>query len=139
MKMVNFALSVVAAMLLLMSFFTFGPLVESKFFPVYSKFRIIEAEDSPQGARAIFEFNKYRNCDPQGFAFYNGELGQAFHHVMVNVENTSPGSRLRPLGPQLTSVYNLRNVTVDDLKSSVFAEIYSRCHPLWITRTKIYP
>lgn len=139
MKLIHMALNIIIAIVMLMVFFAFGPAVESRFFPVYSRFRLISAEATERGSTmAVFEFTKFRNCDPQGYAFFNGELGQAFYQVTTRVSAT-PDARARPLGTQQSYPYEFVGITPEELRETVFAEIYSHCHALWLTRTKVYP
>lgn len=139
MKIIHMALNIIIALLLLMGFFAFGPVIESRFFPVYSKFQLTSAVPTDDGnTRAIFTFTKFRNCAPQGFAFFNGELGNAFYQVTTRVQG-GPDTRARPLGTQESYPYELVGITPEDLATTVFAEIYSHCHSLWLTRTKVYP
>lgn len=138
MKVVHFVLNIAVLLIAVMAIFTFGPLLETKFFPVYSKFQLINATASDKGTSAQFMFTKFRNCDPQGWAFFNGELGQAFYQIPVNIHG-GPDVRIRPLGTQQSYVYEFHNVTPEQLASTVFAEIYSHCHPLWLTRSIVYP
>lgn len=138
MKILNFVFAVLVSMLLILGFFLLGPEIETRFFPVYSKFRLISAEALPDGKTfARFEFTKFRNCDPQGFAFFNGELGTAFTQVTTRVRGSA--IRARPLGTQQSYPYEFTDITPEELATTVFAEIYSHCHPLWTTRTKVYP
>lgn len=125
-------------MVLISAVFVFGPPLESKLTPVYSKFRIISIEPYGEGqTRAVFEFTKWRQCAPQGFAWYAGNPGAAFRQIDVEIEQQVGGAP-RPLGVQQSSPYIL-DVAPEDLTGIVFAEIYSRCHFLWTTRTDIYP
>lgn len=129
---------VLAAMVMVSALFIFGPPLETKLLPVYSKFEIIEV--TPYGenqSRAIFRFTKWRQCDPQGFSWYAGNPGAAFRQIGIKIEQPRPGGP-RPLGVQQTSPYII-DVPPEDLRGIVFAEIYSRCHFLWNTRTDIYP
>lgn len=138
MRLINWALNVIVAMLMMMTFFFFGPIIESKFWPVYSRFTAVEVKDVPErGVSATFQFTKLRNCDPQGYAWYNGELGNSFRQL--NIRSIPQVTRRSPLGTQLTSPIVLEGVTVPELTTSVFAIVYSRCHPLWISESLVYP
>ena len=134
----NFALSSCGALVLMMGIFTIGPEIETRFWPVYSKFEIVSIE--PYGkdqSLATFRYNKLRQCAPQGFAWYAGELGGAFRQLTVKTETPTTGT-VRPLGLQLSSPYVI-DAKPETIRSAVFAELYSRCWPLWTTRSVIYP
>ena len=135
MKVVSFILFVLLAMVGVLALFTVGPILETKYFPVYSKFRIVRAEPVEGGVRIVARFTKYRNCDPQGYGWYVGELG-LLRQVMTR---PTPGATVhRPLGPQITSPIVVKELTMADLPY-LSAEMYHHCHPLWLTRSVIYP
>lgn len=87
-------------------------------------------------SRAVFRFTKLRQCDPQGSAWFAGEMGKAFRQLPMTIQGG--GTSLRPLGEQLTSPYII-DAPPEVVRGAVFAEIYSRCWPLWTTRSVIYP
>jgi hypothetical protein len=136
MKVLNWFLSMLFLMALIMVVFSAGPLVETAYFPVYSKFKIINVERELTGLRLQLQFTKYRNCDPQGYAWYVGDLGIGLRQLPISV--TPYGTVHRPLGTQFTQPMLVQDLRVEDLPN-LKAEIYSRCHPLWITRSVIYP
>jgi len=134
---VNFILSSVAALVLYMGVFTIGPYVETKLFPAYSKFQLASVEPYGDGqSRVVFGYTKYRQCEPQGFSWFAGELGASYRQLAFRAEG-DPGPA-RPLGANITRHYII-DVRPDVLRDGVFAEIYSRCHPFWVTRSEIYP
>ena len=137
-SLLNFGLTTSAVAVLVMGVYTIGPWLETKFLPVYSRFEIMQIEPYGEGqTRAIFKFTKYRQCEPQGFAWYTGELGAAFRQLRVKVESTGSVPS-RPLGVQMTSPYVI-DATPAQVKDATFAEIFSTCHPFWTTRSVIYP
>lgn len=130
---------VLGLMVLISAFFVFGRPLEMQFFPVYSKFEILSIE--PYGAdqsRAVFRYTKYRDCDPQGFSWYAGDPAAAFRQIGIERDGGAIGSAPRPLGTQQSSPFII-DATPEQMQDIVFAEIYSRCHFLWTTRTDIYP
>lgn len=135
MKVITLFLYVLFTMVLVLAFFTVGPWIETKYFPVYSKFTIVESQQTPEGLQMVARFTKKRNCDPQGYGWFVGDFG-ALRQVRLH---TLPGYTIhRPLGTQLTQPFVVKELTVADL-ANIYAEVYHRCHPLWITRTVIYP
>lgn len=140
MKLLSAFLHVLLFMALAVFIFSVGPLIEERFFPVYSKFTIVEAVNVPGGVRAVFRFTKWRNCDPseRGIAWYHGDEGSGF--TQLRTENLGPPAVLpRPIGTQRTNPWLFQGIDELDLRSEVFAEVYARCHPLWITRTVVFP
>lgn len=133
---VNVALSSLMLMLLLMAARLFGPMVETAFFPVYSRFILESAMPLPSGeSEVVFNFQKLRTCQPRGYAWFNGELGNFSEKLDVRVRPNLPSPR--PLGWQRTSPYIIE-ATPDEVRNAVSGEIYSECHPFWITRSVVY-
>jgi hypothetical protein len=132
-KVVQFLLFVLMAMTGVIAFFTLGPMTETKFWPVYGKFRIVDMDDLQDGLRIVARFEKKRNCDPQGYGWYLGEFG-----IMKQVVTRSGDLVVhRPIGIQLGTFF-IKDLTTKDVPY-LYAEVYHHCHPLWITRTIIYP
>ncbi len=137
-RLLNFGLTTTAVAILLIAFFTFGPWIETKWFPVYSKFKIVSIERAEESkSKVVFKFTKLRQCEPQGAAWFFGEPGSAFRQLRVEIQNPNPTAS-RPLGTQLTFPYVI-DATVEQVANATFAEIYNRCHPFWLTRSEIFP
>lgn len=120
---------------LVMVAFMVGPAVETRFFPVYSRFELLSAEPGQGGTVAQFRYTKLRECPAQGFAWYVGELGAGSRQFTVK-----PTQRLntpRSVGDHITSPY-LMDLDLGQVRS-MRAEVFNRCHPFWVTRTEIYP
>lgn len=115
---------------------TVGPAIETRFFPVYSKFALVSASEKDGGTVAQFRYEKLRECPAQGFSWYVGELGAASRQVVV--EPIKPLNRPRSVGEHVTTPY-LMDVDIRHLVDGMRAEIFNRCHPFWISRTEIYP
>lgn len=134
----TFVCGVLAAMVLVSALFVFGQPLETRFMPVYSKFEITSVEPHGEAqSRVVFRFTKYRACDPQGFSWYAGDPAASFRQIIIQREGGQGGGS-RPLGTQESSPFII-DATPEQLRNIVFAEIYSRCHFLWNTRTDIYP
>lgn len=128
-----------AAMVIASLVLVFGPPLETKFFPAYSRFEIIEIAALPDGnSQARFRFTKLRSCAPAGFAWYAGDPAAAFRQLTVTVEYQEGEPPVRPLGVNLTSSYVI-DVDPQVLRDGVYAEVFSRCWPFWVTRSVIYP
>jgi hypothetical protein len=124
-------------LVLIMVTWTVGPWIETTYFPVYSKFSVVEVKPHIEGLELTLRFTKLRNCDPQGFAWYVGDLGPGKRELPI--ARSQPYSTVhRPLGTQMTQPLVVRGLRIEDLPQ-LYAEVYNRCHPLWITRSIIYP
>lgn len=133
------ALYVCAAMVFMMGFFTIGPVVETTFFPPYGKFKLLSVEPYGEGqSRAIFSFDKRRSCTPAGFAWFNGEMGASYTIVDFVIDSPSGSGITRPPGHHISSPYII-DVPPNDVRTQLLGEIYSRCHPFWISRSEVYP
>jgi hypothetical protein len=119
--------------------FVIGPWIETKWFPAYSKFKIVSIERAgDRQSRVIFRFTKNRQCEPVGNSWFFGEPGAAFRQLKVQIDNQDAFTAVRPLGTQTSNPYVL-DATVEELANATFAVIYNRCHPFWLTRSEIYP
>lgn len=139
MKWVSFTLSVLLSMTMILVFFAVVPEMETKFYPVYSKFRLVNAQQVGDKTIASFEFTKFRNCAPQGFGFYAGELGATAQQLSVRVRASDLRRLPVPLGTQISAPYEIEGITAKELSNTVYAIVYSHCHFLWITRSVIFP
>jgi hypothetical protein len=117
----------------------FGPVLETYLYPAYSRFEVVSIEPTKDGqTRARFRFTKHRACVPHGFTWFSGEAGAEYREVDVVINQDKSLPPVRPIGEQLTSEYIL-GVEPSVLERGVYAEIYSRCHPFWITTSIVYP
>ena len=110
-----------------------GPALETKFWPVYDKFKVVRAEDTSNGLKIITSFNKQRDCDPQGYGWYLGEFG-ILKQVVTRAADVV---QRRPMGRQI-GTFTIKELTLKDLPF-LYAEVYHHCHDLWTTRSVIYP
>jgi len=129
-------LGVLFVMVTVMVIGTFGPAIETRFFPVYSKFELVSADETEGGTVAQFRYEKLRECPAQGFAWYVGELGAASRQIVV--EPVNPVNGPRGVGAHVTTPY-LMDVDLRHIKDGMRAEIFNRCHAFWVSRTEIYP
>lgn len=118
-----------------------APTIETRSFPVYSKFEIVTAEQTPDGVLAVFKFTKHRDCEPRGLSWYLGEIGTS---TAVNASAPEGVRPNRPIGPSTSSPYLLEGITVSDLQTRVIAQLRNQCtifgFPLpWVTVSDVYP
>ena len=133
MKLVHMILYVLLTMTLIIAIFTVGPALETKFWPPYSHFKLVRSEDTKEGLKIIAQFVKNRNCAPQGYGWYLGEFG-----ILKQVITRSTDIiQHRPLGNQL-GTFVIKELTTADIPY-LYAEVYHHCHPLWLSRSVIYP
>ena len=138
-RLLHLLLTTLAGCIIMIGVFVIGPAIETTWFPVYSKFKIISLERySDTQSLVVFKFTKNRQCEPQGASWFFGEPGAAFRQLRITVQNPSNPSMPRPLGTQTTFPYII-DATVEEVANATFAEIYNRCHPFWLTRSEIYP
>lgn len=117
--------------------FVLGPEVETRWNPVYSKFKILDLKANPAGGSFVtVEYQKYRDCFPQGYAWYQGDFGNYTRQLEVKSTRTS-GSPNLPLGKHIV-VLDVA-ITTQEFASGITAETFSRCHPFWVTRSIIFP
>lgn len=138
MKVFQLFLWMLLTMVLILGIWSIGPVIETRYFPVYSKFTITKMEEVDEGMNFTARFTKYRNCDPQGFAWYIGDLGTGARVVPARGVVPSTGAVHRPVGTHLVGPVLLKDITMSDVPY-LYAEIYHHCHPLWVTRSVIYP
>lgn len=118
---------------------TLGPTLESKFFPVYSKFQILKIEQTADGgSNVVFRYTKLRECRPAGVRWFIGDPGGAYRQIEL-LSSRPPGVRVnRPLGENTSPPYYI-DVSPEVLRTQGFADIYNNCHSLWVTQSSIYP
>jgi hypothetical protein len=133
---------VLTCIMLLLGFFavvTIGPKIETHFFPVYSQFQILKIKETEDGGtEVVFRYTKLRSCKPAGIMWFIGEPGGAYRQIDL-VSNRPPLTTVnRPLGENTSVPYKV-DVAPAVLINRGFANIYSNCHPFWVTQSSIYP
>lgn len=125
-------LMVFVTMMLTPMLFAIGPKLETHFFPVVNETRIENLTKTERGVEFYVRFDKTRQCEFLGIAWYQGPL-----RIGVAIE---PDSNLfpktRPEGDQFAGPWLVSNV--DSLEGTK-AFVYHNCHPLWITISPFYP
>lgn len=128
--------SLIVVMVSVMLLLWVGPAVETRFFPVYSRFEVVTAAPAEGGTIATFKFTKYRDCEARGWAWYIGEFGAISRQVEVKpVKETSP---MRKIGERVSSPH-LIAAEPEQVRDEMHAEILSYCHPFWLTRSVVRP
>ena len=90
-----------------------GPPLETRFWPVVSKLQIISMEPAPDGFTKIRAgFNKLRDCEYVGIAWFVGDRSISFERVVValNRDPKDTGSPNRPLGYQRAGPWDRRHL-----------------------------
>ena len=138
-RIVDLVLSCIGTALIIAAVFLIGPELETRFWPVYSKFKVQTVEEQPDGtSKVTFEYTKHRWCEPLGFSWFVGEPGAAFRQLRVVPADPDESTMVRPLGRNKSVPYII-DATPSQLEGRVYGEIFNRCHPAWSSRTAIYP
>lgn len=137
MRLLDWVLNATIAVVMLLIIFVAGPEVETRWFPAYSKFTIDDVKPTPDGEGSVVtvEFSVFRRCVPQGYAWYTGDLGLGMR--LVNVKSRALPPTMRPVGRH-RSVIDV-DISPAEIMNNLYAEVFSRCHPFWVTRSVIYP
>lgn len=139
-------LTLLAGMVVTIAVFGLGPLIETRYFPVYTKMQIVSIERIPPNNSLITaKYEKLRDCEPLASAWYNSPIAvdldaRQLQFTPRRAVGGNPGPRPlnRPIGKYTSQPFEL-DASPEDIKQTVFAEVFSRCHPFWTTRTLIYP
>lgn len=118
-----------------------APYVETRWFPVVSKMQISEMNAlTPERTAVYASFEKLRDCDYVGIAWFHGSRKTGFERVPIQLLR-APGdisSPNRPLGRQTSGPW-IVDIPIGEIRNNSFVELYHHCTPLWITATEFYP
>ena len=114
-------------------YYTFGPMIETRFFPVTTKIEIRDLQEVEGGIQFRFAYRKLRACELVTTSLLIGDVQRDFYAIP-----NQPGedSTTRSPGQQLSRVW------FSDIASLEGAEIrfIHRCPPTpWLSVTKVYP
>lgn len=121
--------------LIVFPMWTVAPIIEGRFFPVTG--RMVIEQVQPEGeyrTRIWGEIEKRRDCSFERIEFHLGTPG---HSSIVDLD-FEEASRVRSAGLFGFGPW-LLHLSREQLYSRAFAYVYHRCHPLWLTRTTLYP
>lgn len=138
--MIKIASGILAVFFTIITIYTVGPSIETKYFPVVSKLTITKTEwRGPEVTRIWAQFNKLRNCEYKGIAWYRGNRNNSERVPIilqrVQGDTSSPN---RPMGLQKAGPWDIY-VPSYQLQDGSFGELYHQCHPFWLTRTEFFP
>lgn len=130
----------ITALAMLLTFFTIGPALETWAWPAVSKVSFDSITEQDGETVLHVRFNKLRNCEYIGIGWFRGSKATSFVKVPIELrrpvgDNSSPN---RPLGAQRTGPW-IVSMSMDQLMTNSFAQLYHRCHPLWLTTTDFFP
>ncbi|MCW4115662.1 hypothetical protein NPA31_011875 [Aurantimonas sp. MSK8Z-1] len=134
------AMGTISALCALYCFFALGPMVEARWFPVLGKLRIVQVDAlSPRTSVVMTEFDKLRDCEYLGIAWYYNEAS-AFERVsMVPIRDPDDTSAPnRPTGAQRAGPWRIA-MSAEAVRGKSFVQAFHRCHPFWTTVTNFYP
>lgn len=140
MVVVKTFLGMVTAFWFVVILYTAGPAVETIAFPVVGKLQVDEIAEVTGKVTMQVRFNKLRNCEYVGISWFKGEKNGSFERVPIELrrptgDSSSPN---RPIGQQRSGPWIL-SMTLDQMRTNSFAQLYHRCHPFWLTTTDFYP
>lgn len=118
---------------------TVGPAIETRFFPVFTKFEIASvSETADGGSLVVVKFTKARYCEPAGYAWFMGRR-DAGQFSEIEVRSVTMGNSVgRPVGSQTSAPFEVA-AKPEDL-NHVFVNVFSRCpFQPWITKSEVYP
>ena len=135
---VNFSKMV---MLVVLAWFIFyvGPDIESRMAPVVERLTITRVIPiNGQTAYVHAEFRKNRPCDLIGTAWYRVLPTGGMERVGLDTRITpAPLVVSRPVGINRVGPW-LVGMNAGEIVGESYAEMYHRCHPMWITRSVLY-
>lgn len=129
--------TVFAAILVVWSW---GPIVETKFWPAVSKLVVDKTEwNGTESTKIWVHFTKLRNCEFVGITWYKGKATGEFTRVAVVTRSPNDDSNPnRATGTQAAGPWTIALNPVD-LRTDSFAQLLHRCHPFWTTTTDFFP
>lgn len=132
-RLLNALLNAAIVIITLLFIFVFVPAIETRWFPVYSLFEVVEIAPSDKGSKVTFRYTKFRDCYPQGYAWFSGDIGRGYKQLNIVPRVSVPQT---PVGRHQTTMEI--EITPEEFTGPLYAEIYSRCHPFWVTRSVVF-
>ncbi len=126
------------------TFLIVAPAIETAWFPVVDILHIEKIEPiNAVSSKVWASYRKIRPCEYIGTAWY--EIDEDNEHTMHQVgmtltpkdpDDTSPPTR--PVGYIKAGPWRIV-MQADRIRDHSLVEVFSRCNPLWITRSHYYP
>lgn len=137
----KFAFGTTIALSIVTVFFALGPTLETRYWPVLDKLQIKEIRSvGPMESEIYVAFNKRRDCDYKGIAWYRDDGPAGLVRVVIQVLR-APGDIAppnRPLGYQQSGPWRIA-LPAAQIRGRSVVETIHVCHWFWVTRTKFYP
>lgn len=128
-----------ASMVAIPVIFSAGRAYEGDLLPVVGRLQIDRIERSPGGSLIWVRFNKLRDCEFVGLAWYHGERDGVFDRARIEFRQSGDDSAAtRVTGEQRAGPWFV-SIPPDEIETNSFAYLRHRCHPLWETQTPFYP
>lgn len=125
----------------MVTIYTIGPAIETRFFPVVGKLVIerMEAIDA-NTTRVYAYYDKLRGCTYVGIAWFRGQRSDGFERVPLILQRQAgdDSSPNRPVGAQRSGPW-IVSVPIDEIETNSFVQLTHVCHPFWPTTTEFYP
>lgn len=125
----------------LLCFFMVAPAIETKFFPVVGKLKIIDHISHRDGTTTITAaFTKKRACEYVGISWTH-ILPDGTHErvaVILGRDEGDTSSPTRPVGTTVAGPWKLP-IPWDEVENHSLVQLYHRCNPMWLSTTDFYP
>ena len=128
----NIIITVITVMIILPLTFSFGPILETKYFPVVSNLVITAVSDktSQDGYIELYgHIDKNRTCEYQGANWYAGEPNRDFTRIYTkrSTEDINSPTGTRYFGPLKLGI----NESLQRYNYKIFLVAEYDCHPGW--------
>lgn len=133
---ISWALNIIIVTGIIVFIWVVGPWAETRWFPVYSTFKLVKIEPRIGGSTVTIQGVKLRDCVPQGYAWYAGDFGNNERELGVRSKRGNTAPSLKP--GRFEAQFEI-DITPMEIMAGITAETLSRCHPFWLTRTAVYP
>lgn len=104
--------------------------IEGSLFPVTTKLQYVKETPTDTGTLVYVSFSKKRECEFIGLNIYQDSVRLALKFLDQDDSDSS-----RPVGDQIAGPWLIGTYDVKD----TVVTVRHKCHPLWTTRTIMYP
>ena len=125
----------------LVTIYTVGPALETRYFPVVSKLVIERMEAIDDHTTKVYAyFNKLRGCTYVGIAWFQGQRDKGFARVplILQRQEGDTSNPNRPVGAQRSGPW-IVSIPIDEVEKNSFVQLTHICLPYWPTTTEFYP
>jgi hypothetical protein len=116
--------------------------IEHAQFPVVGKMELLNIEAEEGNTTLVYvKFDKLRDCKYLGISWFRKLPGDVLERATIDIRPLTPLDRSdtnRPVGTQITGPWRI-GIPADVIRSTSTVHLTHQCHPLYVTRTVIYP